>query len=90
MVINVCLCRLTGYVLRRRKKSCFDHGGSEEHRGRPATGRSQESLEIEKLSLSIWYGSRSSVWLTKRIHDTWKVVKGMSSFNFDLIFDSDL
>ena len=48
------------------------------------------SLEIEKLSLSIWYGSRSSVWLTKRIHDTWKVVKGMSSFNFDLIFDSDL
>ena len=30
------------------------------------------------------------MWLTKRIHDTWKVVKGMSSFNFDLIFDSDL
>ena len=44
----------------------------EEHRGRPATGRSQEFL------------------LTTRIHDTWKVVKGMSSFNFDLIFDSDL
>ena len=81
---------LTGYVLRRRKKSCFDHGVSEEHRARPATGRSQESLEIEKLSRSIWYGSRSSVWLTKRIHDTLKVVKGMSSFNFDLIFDSDL
>ena len=50
----------------------------------------KESLEIEKLSRSIWYGCRSSVWLTKRIHDTWKVVKGMSSFNFDLIFDSDL
>ena len=63
---------------------------SEEHRGRPATGRSQESLELEKLSWSIWYGSRSSVWLMKRIHDTWKVVKGMSSFNFDLISDSDL
>ena len=58
--------------------------------GYPATGRSQESLEIEKLNLSIWYGSRSSVWHTKIIHDTWKVVKGMSSFNFDLIFDSDL
>ena len=56
----------------------------------PATGHSQESLEIEKLSRSIWYGSRSSVWITKRIRDTWKVVKGMSSFNFDLIFDSDL
>ena len=66
-------------------------GGSEEHRGRPATGRSQESLEIEKLSLSIWYGSRSSVWHTKRIHDTWKVVKGIiKAFNFDLIFDSHL
>ena len=30
------------------------------------------------------------MWLTKRIHDTWKVVKGMSSFKFDLSFDSDL
>ena len=49
VVINVWLCCLTGYVLRRRKK-CFDHIGSEEHRSRPATGRSQESLEIEKLS----------------------------------------
>ena len=58
---------------------------------RAATGRSQESLEIEKLNLSNWYGSRSSVWHTKRIHDTaLKVVKGMSSLNFDLIFDSDL
>ena len=84
------LCCLTGYALRRRKKKCFDHGGSEEHRGRPSTGRSQESLEIEKLSRSIWYGSRSSVWRTKRIQGTWEVVKGMSSFDFDLIFDSDL
>ena len=30
------------------------------------------------------------MWLTKSIHDTWKVLNGMSSFNFDLIFDSDL
>ena len=29
-----------------------------------------KSLEIEKLSRSIWYGSRSSVWLAKRMHDT--------------------
>ena len=49
------------------------------------------SLEIEKLiSLSIWYGSGSSVWLTKSIYDTWKAVKGMSSLNFDLILDSVL
>ena len=55
------------------------------------TERSQESLEKEKLSRWIWYnGSRSCVWLTKRIHHTWKVVKGMSLFNSDLIYDSDL
>ena len=62
------------------QEDVFDHGGSEEHRGPPVTGRSQESLKIEKLSRSIWYGSWSSVWLTKRIHDSWKVVKGMHEF----------
>ena len=30
------------------------------------------------------------VWLTKRIHHTWKVAKGLSLFNADLIYDSDL
>ena len=60
-------------------------------RRRSTTERSQESLEKEKLSRWIWYnGSRSCVWLTKRIHHTWKVVKGMSLFNSDLIYDSDL
>ena len=76
MVTNVWLCCLTGLSF----KKMFDHGGSEEHRGPPVTGRSQESLKIEKLSRSIWYGSWSSVWLTKRIHDSWKVVKGMHEF----------
>ena len=59
-------------------------------RGRPATEPSQESLEIEKFFRSIWYGSWSCVWLTKRIHHTWKVVKGIDLFNSDLIYDSDL
>ena len=59
-------------------------------RGRPAAGPSQESLEIEKLSRSISYGPRSFVWLTKRIHHTWKVVKGMSLFNSDSIYDPNL
>ena len=59
-------------------------------RGRLATGRSQQSLGKEMLSRSIWYVSRSCVWLTKRIHHTWKVVKGVSLFNSDLIYDSDL
>ena len=39
---------IQGSFIRRAPKS--DHGGSEEHRGRPVTGRPQESLEIEKLS----------------------------------------
>ena len=73
-VIKSCYETLKGF------KKMFDHGGSEEHRGPPVTGRSQESLKIEKLSRSIWYGSWSSVWLTKRIHDSWKVVKGMHEF----------
>ena len=60
-------------------------------RRQSTTERSQESLEKEKLSRWIWYnGSRSCVWLTKRIHHTWKVGKGMSLFNSDLIYDSDL
>ena len=58
--------------------------------GGPATGRSQESLEIDKLSRSISFISRSCVWLTKRIHHTWKVVKGMSLFNSDSIYDPNL
>ena len=37
-------------------------------RGRMATGHSHGSLEIEKLSRSIWYGSRGCVWLAKRIN----------------------
>ena len=57
-------------------------------RRRSTTERSQESLEKEKLSRWIWF--QECVWLTKRIHHTWKVVKGMSLFNSDLIYDSDL
>ena len=59
-------------------------------RGRPATGRSQESLEIEKLNRLIWYGSRGCVWHTKRKNHTWKVVKGISLFNSNSIYDFEL
>ena len=54
--------------------------------------RQQDVLKSlwRQRSLADQSGSRSSVWLTKRIHDTWNVFKGMSSFNFDLIVDSDL
>ena len=56
------------------------------HRGRPATGRSVESLEAHKLNQAIWSGSRSRVWLTKHVHRTWKIYKGMSLFNTDKRF----
>ena len=35
-------------------------------------------------------GVLRSVWFTKRLQHTWKVVKGMCSFNSDLIYDSEL
>ena len=41
---------LSDWLRLKKMQKCFDHGGSEENCGRPATGRSQESLEIEKLS----------------------------------------
>jgi len=59
-------------------------------RGRPATGRSVESLEAEKLNRFVWCGSRSRVWLTKRIHQTWKFLKGMSLLNTDSDFAANL
>ena len=59
-------------------------------RGRPATGRSVESLEAHKLNRAIWSGSRSRVWLTKRVHRTWKIYKGMSLFNTDNDFAAHL
>ena len=65
--------------------------GTEEHRGRPATVGSQESLQIEKLSRSTWYGVGVVCGLRKEYTTFGKCrVKGMSSFNFDLIFGSNL
>ena len=59
-------------------------------RGRPATGRSLESLESAKLSRDVWCGLRSRVWLLKRIHNTWKFLKGMGLFNTDSDFAAHL
>ena len=58
-----------------------------------ARWKSRRLLAVVSLSCGVGETTArrvSSVWITKRIHDTWKVVKGMSSLNFDLIFDSDL
>ena len=54
--------------------------GQKRHRGRPATGRSVDSLEAHNFKRAVWSGSRSRVWLTKRVHQTWEISKGMSLF----------
>ena len=54
--------------------------------GRPRTGRSLDSLAVEKLNRAVWCGSRSRVWITKRIHHAWKFLKGRSLFNTDSDF----
>ena len=58
--------------------------------GRPRTGRSLDSLAVEKLNRAIWCGSRSRVWITKRIYLTWKFLKGRSLFNTDSDFAAHL
>ena len=40
-------------------------------RGRPATGRSEDSLEAQKLKRTEWSGCRNPVWLTRYVHQTW-------------------
>ena len=62
----------------------------ERRRGRPATGPSVESLQAHKLNRAVWCGSRSRVWLTKRVHQTWKIYRGMRLFNTDNDFAARL
>ena len=57
--------------------------GQKRRRGRPATGRSVDSLEAQKFKRAVWSGSRSRVWLTKRVHQTWEISKRMSLFKTD-------
>ena len=57
--------------------------GKKRLRGRPATRRSVDSLEAQKFKRAVWSGSRNLVWLTKRVHQTWEVSKGVSLFKTD-------
>ena len=63
--------------------------GQTRRRGRPATG-SSDSLEAQKFKRAIWSGSRSRVWLTKRVHQTWEISKRMSLFKTDNDFEAHL
>ena len=64
--------------------------GQKRRRGRPATGRSVDSLEAQKFKRAVWSGSRSRVWLTKRIHQAWEISKRMSLFKTDNDFAAHL
>ena len=61
-----------------------------QHPGQPRTGSSLDSPVVEKLNRAIWCGSRSHVWITKRIHHTWKFLKGRSLYNTDSDFAAHL
>lgn len=60
------------------------------HRGGPSTGRSKESLEAERTYRAAWYAKRKRVWLTNRVHRTWKVLKGKSLLSSDSDFTAYL
>ena len=59
-------------------------------RGRPATGRYVDSLEAQKLKQREWSGCRNPVWLTRYVHQTWKIGKGISLFKIDNDFAAHL
>ena len=59
-------------------------------RGRPSKGRSKESLEAERTYRAAWYANRKRVWLTNRVHQTWKVLKGKSLLSSDSDFAAHL
>ena len=59
-------------------------------RGRPATGRYVDSLEAQKLKRREWSGCRNPVWLTRYVHQTWKIGKGISLFKIDNDFAAHL
>ena len=64
--------------------------GQKRRRGRQATGHSVDSLEAQKFKRAVWSGSRSRVWLTKRVHQAWEISKRMSLFKTDNDFAARL
>ena len=56
------------------KNDIFVDGSERRRRGRPATGRSVELKRTE------WSGCRNPVWLTRYVHQTWKIGKEISLF----------
>ena len=61
-------------------------------RGQPATGLSLDSLEaqIKRTEYSALSGCRNPVWLTRYVHHTWKIGKGISQFKVNNDFAAHL
>ena len=68
----------------------FVDGSARRRRGRPATGRSMDSLEAQKLKRTEWSGCRNPVWLTRYVHQMWKIGKEISLFKIDNDFAAHL
>ena len=68
----------------------FVDGSERRRRGRPATGCSVDSLEAQKLKRTEWSGCRNPVWLTRYVHQTWKIGKEISLFKIDNDFAAHL
>ena len=49
-----------------------------------------DSLEAQKLKRTEWSGCRNLVWLTRYVHQTWKIGKGISLFKIDNDFAAHL
>ena len=69
----------------------FVDGSTRRSRGRPATGRSVDSLEAQKLSGQSGVDVvLNPVRLTTYVHQTWKIGKGISLFKIDNDFAAHL
>ena len=68
----------------------FVDGSARRRCGRPATGRSVDSPEAQKLNRTEWSGCRNPVWLTRYVHQTWKIGKEISLFKIDNDFATHL
>ena len=82
------LCKVKSVLA--SKNDIFVDGSERRRRGRPATGRSVDSLEAQKLKRTEWSGCRNPVWLTRYVHQTWKIGKEISLFKRDNDFAGHL
>ena len=62
----------------------MEDSGSKKKRGVVATA------ELQNLNKVFMRESKTRIWLTQRVHHTWKVLKGTKVFNSDFYFVAHL